>query len=157
VDVPANVREAMAGVVAAQRERDARKARTDGEVYERVSLAKAKAEEDAIRAQGISNARSAVADGLREAAEKLIGTGINAEFLMQWIYKQDELRVREKFAREKTTVFMTESVSPALQAAVVHANLVKPSDSIPPLTGLDGITGQWRQWPRPAEHPPSPV
>lgn len=128
VSVPANVRQAMAGVVAAQRERDARNLRTDAEVYERVAHAKAKAEEDAIRARGVAEARAEVARGMREAVESLEGTGVTAEFLMQWTLEQDKLRTQAQFAG-KSMVFM--GGGPFERTSAVHAHLLGEPTIVP--------------------------
>lgn len=128
VIVPDDVKRAMAGVVAAQRERDARNLRTDAEVYERVSLAKAKAEEDAIRARGVAEARAEVARGMREAVDSLEGTGVSAEFLMQWTLEQDKLRTQAQFAG-KAMVFM--GAGPFERTSAVHAHLLGESAATP--------------------------
>src|SRR3989338_1793266 len=122
VVVPEAVKTAMAGVVAAQRERDARNLRTDAEVYERVSLAKAKAAEDAIRARGVAEARAEVARGMHDGVRALEGTGVSAEFLMSWTLEQDRLRTQGQFARDGTTVFM--GAGAFERSAATHAQLL---------------------------------
>src|SRR3989338_1953948 len=122
VVVPEAVKTAMAGVVAAQRERDARNLRTDAGGYERVSLAKAKAAEDAIRARGVAEARAEVARGMHDAVRALEGTGVSAEFLMSWTLEQDRLSTQGQFARDGTTVFM--GAGAFERSAATHAQLL---------------------------------